>query len=337
MPLQSSGLIKFSEIINEFGGNPPFKLSNYYAGGPNVPAGIEGIPSGGQLRLSHFYGKAKILRRAITYIFAATTLQASLNVSALPDYAAGYSDIVVEVNADVWLWSNNVAVGGLTLTGASVGDTITLVNRGKIIGKGGKGAGGPAQGGHGQAGGPAIDISSLPITVSVTNAAGAYIAGGGGGGAGNGSGNGGGGGGGAGGGDGSGPVLGGQTPNATGASSAAQSGHGGGGGRVLPGTGGGGAGPGNNYSGRGGGAGGGGGNYRFTGFTAGNGGSANGVGQGYSNTGGVERYSGAGGGGWGATSASTVDGYVSGAAGKAIKRTNPIILSNSGTIYGATT
>lgn len=60
MTLQSSGPLKASEIQAEFGGSNPFRLSDYYAGGPNVPAGAEGdngpIPSSGLIKFSDFYG-----------------------------------------------------------------------------------------------------------------------------------------------------------------------------------------------------------------------------------------------------------------------------------------
>lgn len=60
MTLQTSGPIKASEIEAEFGGTPPFRLSDYYAGGPNVPAGTSGpggaVPSSGAISFSDFYG-----------------------------------------------------------------------------------------------------------------------------------------------------------------------------------------------------------------------------------------------------------------------------------------
>lgn len=64
MTLQSSGPLKASEIEAEFGGTPPFRLSDYYAGGPNVPPGTEGdggpIPTSGTIKFSDFYGASNI-------------------------------------------------------------------------------------------------------------------------------------------------------------------------------------------------------------------------------------------------------------------------------------
>jgi hypothetical protein len=56
-----------SEIQAEFGGGNPFYLSNYYAGGPYVPAGTTGsngaVPSSGYISLWHFYGTSKFLQQ----------------------------------------------------------------------------------------------------------------------------------------------------------------------------------------------------------------------------------------------------------------------------------
>lgn len=52
-----------THIQAEFGGGNPFYLSNYYAGGPYVPAGTTGsngpVPSSGWIDFAHFYGTSK--------------------------------------------------------------------------------------------------------------------------------------------------------------------------------------------------------------------------------------------------------------------------------------
>ena len=45
MALTASGQISLSDIAGEFGGSAPHALSEYYAGGDNVPAGTGSIPS----------------------------------------------------------------------------------------------------------------------------------------------------------------------------------------------------------------------------------------------------------------------------------------------------
>lgn len=245
----------------------------------------------------------------------------------------------VTINPGVYIWSDSTASAALT-TGGPYPSGLTIINNGYIIGKGG--SGGIGNGVVGNAGGAAILIGSAGITI--TNNAGAYIAGGGGGGGsgwknpggGSTSGGGGGAGGGASGTGGAGGAIG-----VAGAS--------GGGGRILPGTGGAG---GVNGGGGGGGAGGGGGTSPF-GIAApgGTGGSANSVGgdaPGFRSTSSSPRsagYGAGGGGGWGATGGSGIFGDVpvnnsryigGGTGGKAIALNGQTITqTNSGTIWGA--
>ena len=65
MTLPSSGPLSIGDIRGEFGGVDPLPLSDYYAGGPFVPAGTEGdngpIPSAGEIKISDFYGSSNIL------------------------------------------------------------------------------------------------------------------------------------------------------------------------------------------------------------------------------------------------------------------------------------
>ena len=234
------------------------------------------------------------------------------------------------IPSNMWVWSDNTSTAALTID-----IPCTVINDGKIIGKGGNGGWGfssPAA----TAGGPAINVTSTGVTI--TNNSGAYIAGGGGGG-GSYSGCGGprgahaGGGGGAGGGlggrgrinsgyyqQGAGGALnasGGDGGNGyihagEGGGSGGQSGGhyygGGGGGRILPGVGGGG------------------------GNSAGDGGSAGNAGY----SGGPYVYSLAGGGGgWGAAGGTGGARYAGGAGGAAITGTART-LNNNGTIYGST-
>ena len=80
-----------------------------------------------------------------------------------------------EISADVWIWSDDTSVAALIVDT----DNATIVNNGKIIGKGGDG-GGHNDGGYGHNGGVAISVTASGVTID--NAAGSYIAGGGGGG-----------------------------------------------------------------------------------------------------------------------------------------------------------
>lgn len=62
MTLQASGTISIADIVAEFGGAAPHSLSEYYRGGAYVGSSNTGVPTGGAIGLSDFYGAA-----AITY------------------------------------------------------------------------------------------------------------------------------------------------------------------------------------------------------------------------------------------------------------------------------
>jgi hypothetical protein len=120
-------------------------------------------------------------RPQLAYVYSSNTANASLNVTSISGYKAGKSDITITVNAGVYLYATSTGNYGLNLTGGAVGDTVTLVNNGFILGQGGYG--GDYSTINGQTGGPALNIGiATNITVNNTNGS-AYIAGGGGGGA----------------------------------------------------------------------------------------------------------------------------------------------------------
>jgi len=336
MALQGSGQIKLSELATEFGGTAPYSLKAYYRGGGRVPANNTNVPASGAIGLKNFYNAVN--RVTLSATIGANTTETSITTSNVPGYIAGATDLTVYVSSGVYVYSTNTANPALTLgTGFAAGDTITLINKGFIMGQGGYGGSygtwprliqyGP------QAGGPAISIG-YPVTIDNTNAS-AYIAGGGGGGYGTAP-NGGQGGGGAGGGRGAvtynqsfgqgaaggapgqsgadAPSTGGQTGGkgggAGGGGAASDktgpTGGGGGGGRILPGVGGPGV---------------------FGNFSGGAGGSANNPGAT------AQTGSGGGGGGWGAAGGSN-----GAAGGKAVAlngNTVTWVAGNTTRVYGA--
>lgn len=339
MALQSSGFISLSQIQSEFGGSSPIALSEYYRNGSYVTANNTGIPTSGTISLSSFYGTVS----QYVYTITSSTQEADLRALAIADGWSGTNQLKVIVDSGVYLWSSDITLGGLIVSG-SFPDGIVLVNNGYIIGKGGKG--GDYNTTNHTDGGPALQITA-EVPIVITNSSGAYIAGGGGGGAG-GWGKGAGGGGGAGGGDGgysyrgasgrgAGGAIGvagsnagndsdagggkgggsggsgGGHDNGSGIFNDPDSGPGGGGGRILPGVGG----------------------ARSSGsrdYEGGLGGTAGGVG-GNAQGGGA----GGGGGGWGAAGGNS--GSKSGGAGGAaiVKAAGTTLtLTNNGTVYGAT-
>lgn len=108
MALPSSGALSLNDIQTEFGGTNPISLSEYYAGGANVPAGTTGtygaVPSSGTISIRNFYGTSKVVYRLDpdTYIDSAlsptdagvtininsngTVVVTSLNLGTLASY-----------------------------------------------------------------------------------------------------------------------------------------------------------------------------------------------------------------------------------------------------------
>jgi hypothetical protein len=273
-------------------------------------------------------------RTQLSQTYSANAANTSLNVTSISGYVAGKSDITITINSGVYLYSTTLGTAGLTLTGGATGDTVTIVNNGYIMGKGGNADTASAA----QAGTLAISLG-FNTTINNTNAS-AYIGGGGGGGRGT---NYGGGGGGAGAGNGNVGGFGASTGGTGGAvGNAGTSGvgvsqsicgtnefasGGGGGGRIFAGTGGASA-----FGGTGGGSGGGGGGGGQGSITYGGaGGSANAAGGAGNSDGG------GGGGGWGASGGSSVYG-AGGAGGRAVTLNGNTVTWTSGDttrVYGA--
>ena len=323
-PISLAGVTAGVSIEKALGGNGTTKISL----NDSSVRTLAGVPSGAISMPTNFYGKANTL----TYTFAANTADAILNITSgtaptggtvSGTYIAGVTAIIVNINSGVYLWASSTGNAGLTLTGGTSGDTLTIVNNGYIMGCGGHG-GDIDSGGNPvtptPSGGTAL---SLGFTTTVNNTNGsAYIGGGGGGGgtAALGSGGGGAGGGNSG-------ILGAATPapipGALGGSIGSVGANGtyyagGGGGRIFPGSGGaGGSGTGKlvAFPGSGGGAGGGGGatGQASSVVTAGSGGAGNAAG---GNSSGTAGSAAGGGGGWGASGGSSTS--SGGSGGKAV-------------------
>jgi len=181
MALPDSGVLSLDDIQTEFGGTNPISMSEYYRGGSFVTNNNTDIPTSGEISFSDFYGGVK----EFTLTISSNTQEADVRTLAV---SAGWDETLplgVVVDTGVYVWSDDVANGGLIVAG-SFPSGITILNKGYIMGKGGYGAypqgplNTPAQR-DAQAGGPAVQITSSS-TVDITNNSGAYIAGGGGGG-----------------------------------------------------------------------------------------------------------------------------------------------------------
>lgn len=346
MALQTSGAISLNEIHIEAGGSSGTTASLN-------DADIRGLiskSSGAQSSFSEFYGaQGEVVLSSAGNVNGQAQRQ-EITVSTFIS-----SGETLRIPSTMWVWSDDTATPALT-----VDIPCTIINEGKIIGKGGAAGTSYIPYATSYDGGPAVKITSSGVTIQ--NLSGAYIAGGGGGGAGFVAGGGGGGGAGSGGGVYSSNQFNSQTGGAGGALNAKGSD----GsfsvpspvwtGSPSPGTSGigkggesGGAGGGfdgaaaYNQGGTTGAYGGGGGgrilpgvaqarlpvssNNPFTGGSGGGGGQAGNV---AANPGGSYGF---GGGGWGAAGGG---GSFGGDPGAAITATTSYTLSNSGTIYGST-
>jgi len=131
--------------------------------------------------LADGYGKSN--RTSLSYT-STTQTNLSINVSTLSGYVVGKSDIIITINSGAIISSTSTGSPALTITGAVAGDTVTLINNGTIVGRGGRGGNGGGGSNDpgptaGEGGGTAISLGcGLVITNNGT------IGGGGGGGGG---------------------------------------------------------------------------------------------------------------------------------------------------------
>lgn len=185
MPLPSSGPITIQQIATEFGGTAPHSLNEYYRGGAfvaNTPANAN-IPASGAIALSNFYGASKS-RVTVNLVISTNTQNYDVFVNRGSSYVAGNTDVILTINSGVFLGATSTGVYALVVSSSfNVGDTVTIINNGTILGcGGGGGAGSTGGGGGGGGGGNTMQISRA---TSITNN-GVIASGGGGGGGGGG-------------------------------------------------------------------------------------------------------------------------------------------------------
>ena len=187
--------LSLSEIAAEFGGSTPHSMSEYYAGGANVPAGTAGnggdIPSSGAINFNIFYTAAKSTRVAIALTISSTTQSYNIYSNRGGTYSAGQSDVTLTVQAIVGSASSSqyaIDTGNQWTSG----DTIKIINNSQIVAAGGTGGTGGAGGdgtqtNAGQTGGAGGSAVNLGFATTIQNNGG-FIRGGGGGGGGGGAG-----------------------------------------------------------------------------------------------------------------------------------------------------
>ena len=180
--------LSINQIAQEFGGDTPHAISEYYAGGSIVPAGTQGegggIASSGSISIGDFFGSRQ--RVTINLTISSNTQGYQISQQRGGTYEAGFTDIVLTNNAQVG--STAVGTAGIytgTAPNYASGDTVKIINAGNIRGRGGNGGAGANNAGQGvgagQIAGDAIE-TTFPLTV--VNNSGAKLLGGGGGGGG---------------------------------------------------------------------------------------------------------------------------------------------------------
>lgn len=125
MTLQSSGAISLSQIQTEFGGSNPVSMSEYYAGGANVPGSTSGVngavPASGTISMSKFFGTVKT---AFTPT-GGTSAGSPQSLSDFGTYAA--SETISCTTPAVWTWTRTGDTNGnATVSSGGTSTSITF-------------------------------------------------------------------------------------------------------------------------------------------------------------------------------------------------------------------
>lgn len=147
MALPSSGTLSISDIASEFGDTAPNSMSEFYRGGGLVPdsATNSSVPTSGAIAIGNFYGAAN--RAAVPLTISANTQNYDVytQASASPAYVAGTSDITLTIDSGVFVGSSSTGTYALSIPSSfNPADTVTIVNNGTVIGRGGNGGSGGA-------------------------------------------------------------------------------------------------------------------------------------------------------------------------------------------------
>ena len=126
MALPASGAISFRDINVELNLSPTAQISLNDAAVRTLFA-----KASGAIAMSAGYGKSN--RAAISYTYSASAANPSLNITTISGYAAGTSDVTITINSGIYLYSTSTGTPGLTLSGGTAGDTVTVVNNGFIM------------------------------------------------------------------------------------------------------------------------------------------------------------------------------------------------------------
>ena len=188
MALQTSGAISLNDMHIEVGGTSGTTCSLNDA---DIRALIN-VDANGNQSIQQYYGKSSETQLPTS----GSTVNGQVQLKQITASSYISSGGTLRIPSNMWVWSDSRTVAALTID-----IPCTVINDGKVIGKGGQGGSGlrvknaahpttsaynagyhTADLGTGHDAGPAIKINSGVSNVTITNSSGAYIAGGGGGG-----------------------------------------------------------------------------------------------------------------------------------------------------------
>ena len=181
MACPASGTITIQDIVDEFGGSTPHSLSEYYRDGDNVPGNNTNVPTSGTIDLADFYSAVNEVQYTCSSDVQNLNLETAFTTSNWESTVP--KRLIVNSGVTVGTTGSNYAIN----IPDSMAGTLTIDNSGNIYGS--PGAAGSA-GSAGGVGGTAIFIHSgnTSSDITINNASGANIKGGGGGGGGGGTG-----------------------------------------------------------------------------------------------------------------------------------------------------
>jgi len=181
MACPASGTISIQDIVDEFGGSGPHSLSEYYRDGANVPGNNTSVPTSGAIALANFYSAVNEIQYTCSSDVQNLNLETAFTTSNWTSTVP--KRLIVNSGVTVGTTGSNYAIN----IPDSMAGTLTIDNNGNIYGS--PGAAGSA-GSNGGVGGTAIFIhtGNTSSDITINNASGANIKGGGGGGGGGGTG-----------------------------------------------------------------------------------------------------------------------------------------------------
>lgn len=168
MAIQSSGQIKISDLVTEFGGTAPHGLAEYYRGGGLCTNNNTNVPTSGEIKLSQFYSATGAV--TVTCSNGQTDLSADTLFGS--DFTGSIPKILI-IPSGAEIGATSISARALTVP-TGMGGTLDIQNSGTISGAGGAGGSGGVggnshqgdPGGTGGAGGSAILVNVAGVTVT---------------------------------------------------------------------------------------------------------------------------------------------------------------------------